>query len=134
VSALPATEESLPGGQPVVLVVDDHPELCRMVRFAFEREGFRVFEAADGRAALELMHEVTPMVIVLDVDMPRMDGWGFRAAQRALPGLRDVPVVLFTGGGPAVPPSPELAPSAVVPKTAGVNRLLAAVRSVLGPA
>jgi CheY-like chemotaxis protein len=119
---------------PVVLVVDDHPELCRMVRFAFERDGFRVYEAADGRAALDLLQAVRPSVIILDVAMPRMDGWAFRAAQLDLPAVRDVPVVLFTGGGPPEPPVPELAPAAVVAKAAGVNRLLAAVKSVLDPA
>ena len=119
--------------RPVVLVVDDHPDLVQVVRFAMQREGYRVYEAADGRVALDLLRAVRPDVIVLDLAMPGMDGWAFRAAQRALPGMRDLPVVVFSGEGPADPPSPELAPSAVFPKGAGVGRLVTVVRSLLPP-
>ena len=117
--------------RPVVLVVDDHPDLVQVMRFAFEREGFRVYEAADGRVALDVLRAVRPDAIVLDLQMPGMDGWAFRVAQRALPGMRDVPVVVFWGGGVVEPPSRELAPSAVVAKGDGVARLVAAVRGVL---
>jgi CheY-like chemotaxis protein len=58
-----------------VLVVDDDRAIRETLRLALEDEGYAVFEAADGLAALELLHaHVVPMVVLLDLRMPRLDG------------------------------------------------------------
>ncbi|MBZ4421846.1 response regulator transcription factor [Myxococcus sp. RHSTA-1-4] len=62
--------------RPTVLVVDDDPHLREIVRFALEQGGFRVEEAADGRAALEKVERSVPALIVLDIMMPELDGLG----------------------------------------------------------
>ncbi len=59
---------------PRVLVVDDDPHIREVVRFALEKAGHLVTEAADGRAALARFDEVAPEVVVLDVLMPELDG------------------------------------------------------------
>jgi two-component system OmpR family response regulator len=59
---------------PLILVVDDDPHIREVIRFALEHAGFRVAEAADGRAALRAFAEAQPALLVLDIMMPEMDG------------------------------------------------------------
>jgi two-component system OmpR family response regulator len=69
--------EALPAGGPIVaavLVVDDDGHIREVVRFALEKAGHRVAEAADGRAALEAFERSPADVVVLDIIMPELDG------------------------------------------------------------
>jgi DNA-binding response OmpR family regulator/nitrogen-specific signal transduction histidine kinase len=79
-----------------VLVVDDD-EAARdlLVRF-LRREGFAVRAAAHGEAALRLARELKPTAVLLDVMMPRMDGWAVLSAMKADPELADIPVIMVT--------------------------------------
>jgi CheY-like chemotaxis protein len=61
------------------------------------RKGFRAEAAAAGEEGLRLAHDMHPLVIMLDVVMPGMDGWAVLTALKADPELADIPVVLFTG-------------------------------------
>jgi DNA-binding response OmpR family regulator len=65
-----------------VLVVDDDPLIAGMLRLVLEGEGYEVREAPDGRAALESVGEAAPDVMVLDMMMPHVDGYGVLAALR----------------------------------------------------
>jgi DNA-binding response OmpR family regulator len=60
-----------------VLLVDDEPDILLMLRMSFEDEGHEVVMAADGKMGLEKLDEHRPDVIVLDMMMPVIDGWGF---------------------------------------------------------
>ncbi len=82
--------------EPSVLVVDDDPDLRGLVRRALEREGWGVIEAADGRAALDQLEKHAPGLILLDLLMPRMDGFAVLAELRARPAWRQIPVVVIT--------------------------------------
>jgi len=64
------------------LVVDDGETIQETVRAALELDGYRVVTAADGAAALGLLDDVEPGVILLDMRMPVLDGWGVAAAYR----------------------------------------------------
>src|SRR3954470_12387725 len=81
-----------------VLVVDDDPDIRESVRLVLEDEGYEVEEAADGAAALALLRAATtrPDVILLDLMMPVMNGWQFRAAQLADDDLADIPVIVLS--------------------------------------
>lgn len=57
-----------------ILVVDDHPLVRRSVRSLLSEPGYQVFEAPNGRIALETVHRVNPDVVVLDIVMPELDG------------------------------------------------------------
>jgi CheY-like chemotaxis protein len=115
-----------PNGALVLVVEDDEPCRRLLVELLTGR-GYRVQAAADGAAALELLRALRPAAIVLDVSLPGMDGWAFRAAQRRLPGAVDVPVVVVSGCHRIVAPSPDLIPAAVVPKPFDIDTLTAAV-------
>ncbi|MDQ1437855.1 MAG: hypothetical protein QOK43_1484 [Acidimicrobiaceae bacterium] len=65
-----------------VLVVDDDPLIAGMLRLVLEGEGYEVYEASDGRAALETVRDTAPDVMVLDMMMPHVDGYGVLAALR----------------------------------------------------
>jgi DNA-binding response OmpR family regulator len=76
-----------------ILVVDDEPQIVRLVRSYLEADGFRVVTASDGQEALYVTRHEKPDLVVLDVLMPRMDGLEFtRRARRE----RNVPIVMLT--------------------------------------
>ncbi len=76
-----------------VLVVDDEPMVCEVVTAYLERDGFKVTTAADGKDALEKMETLRPDLVVLDVMLPELDGFGVLAELRR---RTDVPVILLT--------------------------------------
>lgn len=82
--------------QAPVLVVDDDPSTREMLRRMLEREGFPVAEAGDGRAGLERMAEHRPSLVLLDLLMPGLDGFGFLAELQTRPEWRAIPVVVVT--------------------------------------
>jgi len=83
--------------QPLVLVVDDDPTMRVLVAETLLPDGIEVVEAQDGPSALIALHARTPDLVLLDVQMPGVDGFSVCEAIRALPGGADVPVVMMTG-------------------------------------
>jgi two-component system, chemotaxis family, chemotaxis protein CheY len=85
-----------------VLVVDDDPDICEVIKTILELYDYRVLTARDGADALEqLQAGARPSVIILDLMMPRMNGLQFRDEQTRDPALRTIPVVILTGDGRA---------------------------------
>jgi CheY-like chemotaxis protein len=80
-----------------VLIVEDNQDARGMLTFACEVEGHVVHQAGDGQEALACLAEgALPDVILLDLAMPVMDGWQFRAAQQARREWADIPVVVVS--------------------------------------
>lgn len=79
-----------------VLVVDDNKVIRQLIRVNLELEGFEVVTAADGVECLDVVQQVQPDVITLDVVMPRLDGLRTAARLRADARTRDVPVVVIS--------------------------------------
>jgi DNA-binding response OmpR family regulator len=79
-----------------VLVVDDELDLTELVRINLEIAGYEVTTAADGARALDSIRERRPDVVLLDVMMPVLDGWGVLASLQADETLADLPVVMLT--------------------------------------
>ncbi|MCX4197885.1 response regulator [Methylobacterium organophilum] len=77
-----------------VLLVDDDPAARELLQRFLEREGFHVRSANDGRAGLTLARALKPRAILLDVEMPRMDGWAVLHAVRNDPDLAGTPVIM----------------------------------------
>ena len=81
-----------------VLVVDDDPDVREAAVAMFENEGYTAVAAENGRDALSMLKAgtVRPRAILLDLRMPVMDGWAFRAAQLSDPLLAPIPVIIVS--------------------------------------
>jgi len=77
-------------------VADDDPQLTRLVKMGLEMAGFEVEEAWDGDRALKAMRRRPPDLLILDLMMPRKDGWEVLRQVREDPGLGELPVLLLT--------------------------------------
>jgi len=79
-----------------ILIVDDEPYILNILDFSLDAEGYRVLQASDGEEAMRLAQEQQPELIIMDVMMPRQDG--FETCRRLKEDLRtkDIPVVLLT--------------------------------------
>jgi Tfp pilus assembly pilus retraction ATPase PilT/CheY-like chemotaxis protein len=86
-------------GKKTVLLVEDEEPLRRVLRDLLEREGFTVVEAADGVAALDEVDRSAPDVVVLDLNLPRLDGYGVLSHLRARPATAKLPVLVLTAKG-----------------------------------
>jgi signal transduction histidine kinase/DNA-binding response OmpR family regulator len=80
----------------LVLLADDNADMRNYVRRLLESAGFKVEAVSDGKAALKAALRTKPDLVLSDVMMPELDGFGLLAALRAEPDLRDVPVVLLS--------------------------------------
>ena len=78
-----------------VLVVDDDESIRAVVELALSDGGYEVAEAADGAAALTLIDKTAPDLILLDMQMPTMDGWAFAQVYHQRPGPH-APVIVLT--------------------------------------
>jgi len=83
-------------GRPLVMVVDDSLTVRRITSRLLAREGFDVLTAKDGIEALELLDAETPDVILLDIEMPRMDGFEFTRTIKGNPERSRIPIVMIT--------------------------------------
>jgi CheY-like chemotaxis protein len=80
----------------LILVVDDEIAVRMICSFNLEAAGLEVTEAADGEEALAAVRERRPDLVLLDVMMPKRDGWAVAAELRADPRTRDLPIVFLT--------------------------------------
>src|SRR5271170_1934970 len=80
----------------LVLVVDDSITVRRVTQRLLERNGMRVLTARDGLDAVATLQENTPDIILLDIEMPRMDGYEVAAHVRADPRLQGTPIIMIT--------------------------------------
>ena len=82
--------------KPRVLIVDDEPDLLSVLHFGLEVEGFDVLEASDGEQGLNMAREHTPDLIVLDLMLPRMDGYKVCRALKFDERYRRIPVFILS--------------------------------------
>ncbi len=114
---------------PSILVVDDDAGIREALTDILEDEGYVVSSAPDGLAALEMLRSQhqRPKLVLLDLMMPRMNGWQFRAEQREDPDLAAIPVVVISAGGNAREQSQVLGAAEYLPKPIEVDQLVGIV-------
>jgi two-component system, chemotaxis family, chemotaxis protein CheY len=113
-----------------ILVVDDDPTILATVSETLDMEGYPVVTAANGAEALEAMERETPSLVLLDMRMPVLDGWGFLRVARER-GLNPR-VVVMTAAADARRWAAEVGAQGVLPKPFELDDLIFAVER-LGP-
>ncbi|MFA9439846.1 Hpt domain-containing protein [Uliginosibacterium sp. sgz301328] len=94
--AAPVAPQAEEARTPTVMVVDDSLTVRKITSRLLEREGYHVVTAKDGVDALEQLVEMKPDVMLLDIEMPRMDGFDLARNVRADERLRDLPIIMIT--------------------------------------
>jgi len=79
-----------------ILIVDDHRDFVFATKLFLESQGYRVLEAYDGLEGLEVVEQEKPDLIILDVMMPRLDGWATLQMLQGKPETATIPVLMLT--------------------------------------
>jgi CheY-like chemotaxis protein len=115
---------------PPVLVVDDDADTRVMLQTCLELSGVPCVVAADGRQGLAALQRHHPCVVLLDLTMPVMNGWEFRAEQQKLddPALASIPIIVVTAWANAKEHAAALGADGLLTKPVDVDRLVALAR------
>jgi two-component system cell cycle response regulator DivK len=79
-----------------ILVIEDNEQNLYLVTFILEKHGYQVIQARDGRQGIDLAAQIEPALILLDIQLPVMDGYAVAQELRNNPALNDVPIVAVT--------------------------------------
>jgi len=82
--------------QPYILIVDDDPDILEGITTILESQPYRLATARDGKKCMELVAKEVPDLLILDLLMPRMDGWGVIREMRSEPRYAAVPILVLT--------------------------------------
>jgi CheY-like chemotaxis protein len=82
--------------QPYILIVDDDPDILDNIITVLETQPYRLNTARDGKQCLEIIKHEVPDLLILDLLMPRMDGWGVIREMRSEPRFAGVPIMVLT--------------------------------------
>ena len=113
------------------MYVDDDPTILVSVAELLELEGYSVTTATNGAEALEITRRVQPPLVLLDMRMPVLDGWGYARAVRA-GGMR-ARIVIMTAAHDARRWADEIGADGYVPKPFEADQLIAVVAGIVGP-
>ena len=113
-----------------ILVVDDQPDITKMLEFLLRGQGYIPLLASDGGEALERFAADKPDLVLLDLNLPVLPGW---EVCRQMKAASDTPIIIITGQAPTELKATQLAPGAdaYVLKPFEIDDLLAAVRAAL---
>jgi DNA-binding response OmpR family regulator len=119
-----------------VLIADDEANIVMSLQFLMESAGYEVRTVGDGDAALQVLREFQPDLVLLDVMMPRRNGFEICQAIRETPGLERIKVVMLTAKGREIDAEKGLAlgADAYVTKPFATKDLVAKVKAMLGDA
>jgi two-component system alkaline phosphatase synthesis response regulator PhoP len=84
------------GRQKYILIVDDDPDILEGILMILETQPYRLATARDGRMCMDMIRQEVPDLLILDLLMPRMDGWGVIREMRSEPRFAGVPILVLT--------------------------------------
>ncbi len=96
---LPPTRTELTRKGAMVLLVDDEDQLRRVMKDLLERQGYTVVEARDGAQALDEVDRHAPDIVILDLNLPGVDGYSVLSQLRSRPATRQIPIIVLTAKG-----------------------------------
>ncbi|MEM9775435.1 MAG: response regulator [Chloroflexota bacterium] len=117
-----------------IVCIEDEPDMIDLVRLILGNHNFEVHGALGGREGLELVRELKPDLVLLDLMMPEMDGWQVFQTIRVEEGISDIPVVILTAKAQSIDKVLGLHIARVddyVTKPFGPQELLASIKRVL---
>ena len=123
---------STPPPRLAVLVIDDGPDNRLLLRALLERGGYRPVLADSGEAGLACFERETPALILLDLRMPRLNGWDLAARLRANDRLRSVPIVVVAAHLAIAEEAAAIGARAWLHKPVSIDHLLSVVRGLFG--
>ena len=82
--------------QPYILIVDDDPDILEGITTILETQPYRLATARDGKKCMQMIADEVPDLLILDLLMPRMDGWGVIREMRSEPRYSHVPIMILT--------------------------------------
>lgn len=113
-----------------LLIVDDDDDIRDSLAELLSLKGYSVATAANGAEALALLEDVRPQLILLDLSMPIMSGYQFRAEQRARPAIAHIPIVVMSAADNAVEKARDMDSLATLTKPIPFERLAAVIARV----
>lgn len=84
-------------GQKKILIIDDEEDIQKLLKIRFQQENFSVVTANDGDVGVKVAEQEVPDLIILDIMMPKMDGYSCLKEIRKLPKVKNVPVLMLSG-------------------------------------
>lgn len=117
-----------------ILVVDDEPDLLKVMTFRLKKLGFGIIEATDGQKAIDLIREHRPDLILLDLRLPIIDGWEVCRRIKADEQLEHIPIIFLTASASAVnlKKAKELKAEDFIVKPFEPEELLEKVKKLIG--
>ena len=82
--------------QPYILIVDDDPDILEGILMILETQDYRLATAHDGKQCMDMVNEEQPNLLILDLLMPRMDGWGVIREIRGNPRFASIPIMILS--------------------------------------
>ena len=82
-----------------ILIADDKPEVLELIRVSLESEDYQIIDASDGKEALEKIRVEKPDLVLLDIVMPKMDGFEVLRNLKKASGTKEIPIILLTAKG-----------------------------------
>jgi len=82
--------------KPYILIVDDDPDILEGILMILGTQPYRLATAGDGKQCMKMVQEDVPDVLILDLLMPRMDGWGVIREMRSNPKFSSVPIMILS--------------------------------------
>lgn len=115
-----------------ILVVDDEPVISTLAKRKLQDNGYEVMTAKDGLEALEMLKKRIPDLILLDVEMPRMDGYTFIMQRSKIPEFVKIPFIVLTSHAEIEPMFKRHGVKAYLIKPLEIDALLEKVRAFAG--
>lgn len=117
-----------------ILIVDDDPDILRLMQFSIQKAGYSISLATDGEQALVEVRRKHPDLIIVDIMMPHMTGYQFTKTIRAMPGMKNLPILIYSARFQPVDKKTALDAGATdyLSKTVSPDKIVDKIKDLLG--